>query len=328
MWFIGEVIRTVIFGGLGMFIGGPIGGIIGVFVAYATQQPPRKNYKYNFECPKCDSVNGVDSYGRYNCYNCKETLDVSRNGVSAVGISATCPFCFEDNIIQHEGKWSCHSCSKVFTYRNGRVLREEETFLFLIMALFGKISKVDGVVVKEQIDLVDKFLVNTLELDSETRKLAIKYFNQVKDNNVSFQSYCQIFKENINEDDVFEDKYATLLDTVKYLYKLASINNRVTFQASDYLNCAVGVFGITSDDYNSIKDEFGNEADDKYYRILGCKKGDSMDAIKGQYRKLVKEYHPDKVNNMQISETVKETLIEKFKEVQEAYEKIKEVEMI
>lgn len=49
-----------------------------------------------------------------------------------------------------------------------------------------------------------------------------------------------------------------------------------------------------------------------YYEVLGLKKGASKEEIKKSYRKLAKEYHPDR-NKTEGAET-------KFKEVQEAYE--------
>ena len=49
-----------------------------------------------------------------------------------------------------------------------------------------------------------------------------------------------------------------------------------------------------------------------YYEVLGISKGASKDEIKKAYRRLAKKYHPD------VSQ--EENAIEKFKEVQEAYE--------
>ncbi|MED3036263.1 molecular chaperone DnaJ [Bacillus thuringiensis] len=49
-----------------------------------------------------------------------------------------------------------------------------------------------------------------------------------------------------------------------------------------------------------------------YYEVLGLSKGASKDEIKKAYRRLAKKYHPD------VSK--EENAIEKFKEVQEAYE--------
>ena len=50
-----------------------------------------------------------------------------------------------------------------------------------------------------------------------------------------------------------------------------------------------------------------------YYKILGVGKSASKDEIKKAYRKLAKEYHPDKTKG-------NKNLEEKFKEVSEAYQ--------
>ncbi len=56
-----------------------------------------------------------------------------------------------------------------------------------------------------------------------------------------------------------------------------------------------------------------------YYKILGIDKQASADDIKKAYRKLAKKYHPDKNPNDKSAE-------EKFKEVSEAYEVLKDPE--
>ncbi|HHB80110.1 MAG TPA: J domain-containing protein [Saprospiraceae bacterium] len=56
-----------------------------------------------------------------------------------------------------------------------------------------------------------------------------------------------------------------------------------------------------------------------YYKILGIKKGASEKEIKKAYRKLAKKYHPDNNPDNKASE-------EKFKEINEAYEVLKDPE--
>lgn len=56
-----------------------------------------------------------------------------------------------------------------------------------------------------------------------------------------------------------------------------------------------------------------------YYKILGVDKNSSPDQIKSAYRKLAMKYHPDKTKGDKSAE-------EKFKEVNEAYEVLKDPE--
>ena len=56
-----------------------------------------------------------------------------------------------------------------------------------------------------------------------------------------------------------------------------------------------------------------------YYKILGVSKNASQDEIKKAYRKLAVKYHPDKTKGDKKSE-------ERFKEIGEAYEVLKDPE--
>jgi hypothetical protein len=67
-----------------------------------------------------------------------------------------------------------------------------------------------------------------------------------------------------------------------------------------------------------------SEADgiDKYYAVLGCKKTDSIDTIKAQYRQLIKQYHPDVIQGKGLPEGFIEFANNKFTSIVEAYDYI------
>lgn len=60
----------------------------------------------------------------------------------------------------------------------------------------------------------------------------------------------------------------------------------------------------------------------KYYEVLGISKGANQEEIKKAYRELAKKHHPDRYANEEKS--VREMHEKKFKEVNEAYEKLHE----
>ena len=56
------------------------------------------------------------------------------------------------------------------------------------------------------------------------------------------------------------------------------------------------------------------------YRILGARREESLQSIRKKYLALVKQYHPDALNE---SLKNKPLYIQKFQQIQEAYERIK-----
>jgi DnaJ like chaperone protein len=61
---------------------------------------------------------------------------------------------------------------------------------------------------------------------------------------------------------------------------------------------------------------------EKYYKILNCSSEDSDQEIKSSYKKLVKDFHPDTLVSKGLPEEFSEFATGRFREIQEAYEKI------
>jgi DnaJ like chaperone protein len=81
-----------------------------------------------------------------------------------------------------------------------------------------------------------------------------------------------------------------------------------------------GYLGIASSDYMSIRNMFVPETDSAY-KILEIDPSATDDEVKKAYRRMAMKYHPDKVAHL--GEEFRKSADEKFKKVNEAYEKIK-----
>lgn len=80
--------------------------------------------------------------------------------------------------------------------------------------------------------------------------------------------------------------------------------------------------------YSGSSSSNGNEENaiseiDHCYEILGCSKTDSDAKIKQSYRKLVLDYHPDKIASKDLPEEFTKFATKKFQDIQNAYESIK-----
>lgn len=64
---------------------------------------------------------------------------------------------------------------------------------------------------------------------------------------------------------------------------------------------------------------------DKYYEVLGCNRDASLDDVRKKYKELVFKFHPDRVASKDLPEEFIQFSTQKFKEVHDAYEKIKSI---
>jgi DnaJ like chaperone protein len=81
-----------------------------------------------------------------------------------------------------------------------------------------------------------------------------------------------------------------------------------------------GYLGVASSDFISIKNMFIPETDSSY-KILEIDPSCTNDEVKKAYRRMAMKYHPDKVSHL--GDDFRKTADEKFKKVNEAYDKIK-----
>ena len=107
------------------------------------------------------------------------------------------------------------------------------------------------------------------------------------------------------------------------LFKLAAADGRLHPAEEAALKRIQHIFRISEDQFNNIKAVYFNDVD-KYYKVLNCNARSSNEEIKANYKRLVKDFHPDTIVSKGLPEEFTEFATNRFREIQEAYENIRQ----
>ena len=195
---------------------------------------------------------------------------------------------------------------------------EEDQFTFFVAAfsMLAKLAKADGRISQAEIDTIENFMVYDLNLNPESRHLAINIFHTAVESPNSFEDFAQQFYGR------FREQYQMLDLMIDILLRVSVADGALSQSEERLILSAVKIFNFSDEKYQKLKSKYIHDVE-KYYAILGCDSHDSNEHIKKQYRKLVSDYHPDKIASKGLPEEFTKFANDKFREIQEAYEIIK-----
>jgi DnaJ like chaperone protein len=195
---------------------------------------------------------------------------------------------------------------------------EEAQFTFFIAAfsMLAKLAKADGRVSEEEIDAINQFMLYELNLDPESRMAAMNIFTTAMESSESFDDFAKQFYSQ------FRIQPQMLELMIDILLRVSIADGAMSESEEKLIRSAARIFSFSDARYATLKSKYVQEFE-KYYAILGCGKSDTNEHIKSQYRKLVKEYHPDKIVSKGLPEEFTKFAQEKFREIQDAYDYIR-----
>ncbi len=195
---------------------------------------------------------------------------------------------------------------------------ENTQLIFFVSAfsMLAKLAKADGRVSKEEVDSIEKIMLYDLNLDPQGRMAAMNIFHTALNSPEPFEIFAsQFFRQ-------FSGQPQLLELMIDILFRVA-VADGVLGQAEEALiRSGSAVFGFDDAEFARLKSRYV-QVTQKYYAVLGCNPKDSSDEIKRQYRKLVSEYHPDKIASKGLPEEFMTFAHEKFRQIQEAYEAVR-----
>lgn len=196
------------------------------------------------------------------------------------------------------------------TYSTTSASTQSGDFEISLLLLSAVVIKADGKIDQRELSYVRLHFKNMY--GEERANHAFKLFKGfIKNNNVSTRQVCMQIRQNMT--------HATRLQLLHFLFGIAKADGAVIEAEVNAIKTIAGYLYINQHDFESIKAMF-YDSSESAYKILEIEKTASDDEVKKAYRKMVKKYHPDKLQHL--GEEHVKGAEDKFKQVQKAYEKI------
>lgn len=179
-----------------------------------------------------------------------------------------------------------------------------------LLVLIAALLKADGKVVKSELEYVKQFFVR--QFGQSTAREAAMMLRDLLKQDIPVRDVCVQISKNMD--------YSSRLQLLHLLFNIAVADGAVHVSELEALEKMSGYLGVASSDFISIRNMFVPETDSSY-KILEIERIATDDEVKKAYRRMAMKYHPDKVSHL--GEEFRKSADEKFKKVNEAYEKIK-----
>jgi len=196
------------------------------------------------------------------------------------------------------------------TYTTSSVRTTQGDFSMSLMVLVAAVMKADGKVVKSELDYVKQFFVR--QFGQESAKEALLVLKDIIKQEIPVRDVCLQISRNMD--------YSSRLQLLHLLFNISLADTRIQPLEIELIEKISGALGVASNDFVSIKNMFIPETDSSY-KILEIDPNSSNEEVKKAYRRMAMKYHPDKVSHL--GDEFRKTADEKFKKVNESYEKIK-----
>ncbi len=194
---------------------------------------------------------------------------------------------------------------------------DQVTFFVAAFSMLARLVHADGAVTRAEMESIEGFMTHELHLSPESQRVAMNIFQAATASPESFRDFAMQFYNQ------FRSKPELLELMIDILLRVSVADGSLSRSEENLILQAANVFRFSNAQYGRLKSRYIRSAE-KYYAVLGCSSTDSDDQIKSQYRKMVRDYHPDTIAAKGLPEDFIKFANSKFQEIHQAYEMIKQ----
>jgi DnaJ like chaperone protein len=239
-----------------------------------------------------------------------------------------------------------HIFDRIFNAVTG-VGGTQESFFRALFSTLGHLSKADGRVTPGEIQAAET-LMQRMQISAEERKRAIEFFNEGKRLDFNLEDALHAFvRHSVVRPDLRQMFMEIVLDVAFADGKLNEAELNVLVRLATLLRIPGHLFNAMlqarqfgpgqagpgpgsgpGQGYGPGTGRRGSVASQgplaRAYAKLGLKNGASDSEVKKAYRKLVSQYHPDKLISRGLPEEMMEVAKTRVREINTAYDQIKQ----
>ena len=206
--------------------------------------------------------------------------------------------------------------------------RRQTVFLETVFILMGKLAKADGRISKDEIAHVEEFM-EKLGMSPEHRQLAIALFKQGAEPDYDISPKLNEFMA------ICGNTHSLKQMLLVYLVVMAISDGRLDSTEENLLRGIALHLGYDEPAFKHVLEMILNQSHfaggqapsadalEDAYKALGVTRESSDQEIKRAYRKLMSQYHPDKLMGQGVPEDMIKMATAQTQEIQTAYDLIK-----
>ena len=210
--------------------------------------------------------------------------------------------------------------------------RAQAAFFTATFSVMGHIAKADGQVSQQEIQVAES-IFNHMNFQPEQRTAAIELFNKGKQDDFDLQEVLSQFKQECGRKITLIQMFmqiqlqAVYADGSKHPQEariLKEICDALGYPAAMLSQLEAMLFS-QQQSYSGGSRQAPSQNDiANAYSILGLKEGATEAEVKKAYRRLMSQHHPDKLISKGLPEEMIQIATDKSKQIQKAYELIKQ----
>ena len=222
---------------------------------------------------------------------------------------------FDKGGVQHGGGQWANQMGRGPTPGTSPVEERQAAFFLALFSILGKLAKADGQITREEGETVVSFL-DQMGVQGKQRQFAIRVFNEAKDSPYSAEDFARQFAQLSR---MQPDLRSSMLDM---LFQVALADGKYHPKEEEMIAAIAAILGIGKAQLDAYHSRYVDTTDTAY-AALGLSADADDETVRSTYRKLVHEYHPDRIISQGMPQEFVEYATQRFQEIQTAWDTIR-----